>query len=252
MEVFFAKADPSWWVDEGPYFRAHSQFWFEAIKGISCDVILDLGCGRGRFTVPLAKIGEKIIAADLNHRMLRLVKERAHTYSIVDKIDCVVCDGQYLPFKDEAFDLVNFIGTLIHIPDQQKTLNEIAHVVKREGYVAIDHTNYLSLRFFWDGMKHYTSKMMKFIAKRELRKGIFCKYCSLWSFKRMFYDEGFSLISINGFQIIPFLPVFGQFHDARFHVIPFNLAERVDKRLRGSALVRFAYNILIIGKKRNN
>jgi len=65
----------------------------------------------------------------------------------------------------------------------------------------------------------------------------------------MFDKTSFSIIDIIGFQIFPFLPLKGQFSDAKVHLIPFVISEKIDKKIRGSILDVFAYNILVIGKK---
>lgn len=250
MGSFFGKADPNWWIDEGEYFKSHSKFWFDTVvKILPRNLILDIGCGPGRFTIPLANNSYRVVAADLNPRMLEIVQKRASIDEIRGKIDLLVCDGQNLPFRMNTFDLVNLIGTFIHIPDQQRALLEICRIVDQEGYTAIDHTNYLSIRYLWDVVKYYTGKILNLFLRQDPVERIFCKFGNLWSFKSMFFKTNFSIIDTSGFQIFPFLPLKGQFSDVKVHLIPFVISEKIDKKIRGSILDVFAYNILVVGKK---
>jgi len=249
MSKSFTKLDPSWWIDQGDYFLAHSEFWFEAINvnDSKCGLALDLGCGQGRFTTPLTRISETVVSTDINRRMLESLKVRAEEFKTLDKICLLVSDAQHLPFRDCCFDIVNLIGTIVHIPNQKKAIGETFRVAKVGGKVIVDHTNYLSLRFLWEGLKTVVARVVR--ARRIPRQKIFIKRCNLLEFKKMFRDGGLSIVKVEGFQVIPFLPLFGLYHDARFHIIPLKIANRLDRLFRRTRLVCFAYNILIIGAK---
>jgi ubiquinone/menaquinone biosynthesis C-methylase UbiE len=245
----FTKLDPSWWIDQGDYFIAHTEFWYEAVytEDSSYDLVLDLGCGHGRFSLPLAEMSETVISADINPKMLKSLQVRAKKFDVTDKIILIVSDAQLLPFRDYCFDMVNFIGTMVHIPNQKKAIEEMYRIIKEGAKVIVDHTNYLSIRFLWEGF--IILFLRAFNVGRNPPQKIFMKRCNLLGFKKMFQEVGMYITKTEGFQIVPFLPLLGLYHDARFHIIPLTIANKFDKLFRRTPLVFFAYNILIIGIK---
>jgi ubiquinone/menaquinone biosynthesis C-methylase UbiE len=61
----------------------------------SGDIVLDLGCGMGYFSVPMARlVGDagKVIAVDLQARMLAGVQRRAETMGLAERISTHQCD----------------------------------------------------------------------------------------------------------------------------------------------------------------
>jgi ubiquinone/menaquinone biosynthesis C-methylase UbiE len=249
MSRSFTELDPSWWIDQGDYFSAHSEFWFDAanIRDSKCDLTLDVGSGHGRFTMPLAGISRTVVSTDINRKMLESLRVRAKSLSAMDKICLVVSDAQHLPFRDCCFDMVNFIGTMVHIPNQKKAVRETYRVAKEGARVIIDQTNYLSLRFFWEGLKTVFARVVK--ARGTASQRFFSKRCNLSGFRKMFREAGLSVVKVEGFQVVPFLPLFGLRHDARSYIIPLRIANRLDKSYRRTRLIWFAFNILIIGVK---
>jgi len=58
------------------------------------DTVLDVGCGMGYFSLPLARLvgeGGKVFAADLQQRMLAGVRVRAERTDLLDRIELHQC-----------------------------------------------------------------------------------------------------------------------------------------------------------------
>lgn len=248
MYKTFMKLDPKWWFDQGYYFTEHSKFWFEVLRDVNVtfSLVLDLGCGRGRFTVPLARISEIVIAVDISRRMLELVRRKRSEFNNLRNVLFVVADLQYLPFRDNCADMINSIGTLVHISNPQKAINEFQRVAAIGGKVLVDNTNYLSLRFLWDKFRSSLNRIIRI--KKPHSPRIFVRNCNSWEFRKLFSCTGLSIEKMEGFQVIPFLPLVGVFHDARFHLIPPRFIGALDKPVRRLPFTFFAYNILIVGK----
>jgi SAM-dependent methyltransferase len=61
--------------------------------------VVDVGCGMGYFTIPLARIagpGGKVIAVDLQQRMLDALVRRAEKAAVADRIDPHRCQKESL------------------------------------------------------------------------------------------------------------------------------------------------------------
>lgn len=100
------------------------------------DKILDLGCGTGRITYALYKLGyEDIMGLDISEAMLReaLILNEVKKYPI----DFVLGDATKLQFEVETFEVVIFAyNGLMQIPwreNRMKAFKEIYRVLKKGG-----------------------------------------------------------------------------------------------------------------------
>ncbi len=101
------------------------------------DRILDLGCGTGRTTYPLSKLGYgRIIGVDLTPEMI-IEAQALNKYFDVN-LDFRVGDALDLEFEDSFFDIVIFsFNGLMSIPGEGnriKALIEINRVIKETGF----------------------------------------------------------------------------------------------------------------------
>jgi SAM-dependent methyltransferase len=96
---------------------------------------LDLGCGFGYFTIPLARIvgsSGTVTAADLQSEMLAGVKRRARKAGLVSRVRLCEVDDSGLHFEG-AFDFVLAFWMLHEVPDQAVILGQICRALKPGG-----------------------------------------------------------------------------------------------------------------------
>jgi len=103
--------------------------------------ILEVGVGKGRIAIELARCGAKVKAIDISREMLKIASQRAKEKGVLEKIVFEEGDAERLKYSSDFFDAVVCIQTLMHVPNQQKCLNELARVVKSNGIVVVDHIN---------------------------------------------------------------------------------------------------------------
>lgn len=99
------------------------------------DRCLDLGCGYGYFTIPMADLAGQdgsVTAADLQEKMLAGVARRARRAGLESRIRLHLVDSSGLPFRDE-FDCALAFWMLHEVPDQAKTLEQIHLALKGGG-----------------------------------------------------------------------------------------------------------------------
>jgi ubiquinone/menaquinone biosynthesis C-methylase UbiE len=99
------------------------------------DVCLDLGCGIGFFTIPLAQIvglSGTVTAADLQPEMLAGVKRRAEKAGLLSRIRLHQVEPSGLPFEAE-FDLALAFWMVHEVPDQESLLQQIGRALKPGG-----------------------------------------------------------------------------------------------------------------------
>ncbi len=99
--------------------------------------LLDLGCGTGRFAIPMAKkLGCRVTGADSSKGML----ERAREKDTGRKITWDIADAQSLTYKDESFDVV-FISHLLHHCDEpSRVIHECWRVLSPGGVLLNRHS----------------------------------------------------------------------------------------------------------------
>jgi 2-polyprenyl-3-methyl-5-hydroxy-6-metoxy-1,4-benzoquinol methylase len=74
----------------------------DALGDVHGKRVLDLGCGHGMASALLARRGDLVTACDLSLGYIRESKLRADANDVM--LECVVCNGERLPFADGAFD----------------------------------------------------------------------------------------------------------------------------------------------------
>ena len=100
----------------------------------SGDRVLDAGCGPGRFTLELQRLGAAVTALDISQRQIELLRER------VPEVDAHVGDIVDLSrFPDGGFDVtVCFGGPLSYLVDRAPdAVAELARVTRPGGHVLV-------------------------------------------------------------------------------------------------------------------
>lgn len=120
---------------------SHSvKFLLEILEGFPPKSFLDLGCGNGRNTIPLARMGYDVTGMDISQVALNQAKEKLESESVevTKKVRFILGSmGKPLPFKDKTFDVVMDITSfdiLIDTAEIECHKNEVARVLKNNGY----------------------------------------------------------------------------------------------------------------------
>jgi len=114
------------------------------------DLLLDLGCGSGRASLPFAQNGVKVIGLDISEQMVLRAKRKSEKLGIKDHVDYVVGDSENLPFRQNSFDAVLAFGVLHHVPTPQKMLQQMSKVLKNGGIYFGHENNKTILRPIFD------------------------------------------------------------------------------------------------------
>lgn len=93
--------------------------------------LLDLGCGRGQGTFEIKKKCGKeyeVFGIDIEKENIKKAKEKyGHECNFIS------AKGEKIPFDANYFDLIHSIEVLEHVNDLNKTISEVARVLKKGG-----------------------------------------------------------------------------------------------------------------------
>ena len=157
-------------------------------ENLSEKIVLDMGCGSGRFTDVVLSNGGYVIAVD-NSSAIDAAKDNLKEN--LDKALFVQADVLNLPIKDNVVDLSFSIGVLHHTPDPLKGIKESFRTLKKNGEFALSvyskNTNYdltmvhlwrkvfratwpifrhyppLIYSYLFGGLNHYLAKLNRFL-----------------------------------------------------------------------------------------
>lgn len=91
--------------------------------------VLDIGCGAGFLTNPLAQNGHTVFGIDLSQTSLEIAKKRDATQKVTYEVANAYC----LPYSDESFDVVCAMDVLEHVDHPQLLIAEASRVLKKGG-----------------------------------------------------------------------------------------------------------------------
>lgn len=127
------------------YYRAAFARIVDELKDSSGRATLDLGCGYCYHTKRLAQSDLSITAADFSEPALERARQTLRDAGLAERITLKQADATNLPFSDASFDNVVMWGVLMHIPEAEKALGQIARVLKPGGKLVLAENNARSL-----------------------------------------------------------------------------------------------------------
>ena len=110
--------------------------------------LLDIGCGTGRWSIPLAvKLGFRVTGADLSKEMLEKAREKDTNRLVTWDMQ----NAQSLTYPDNSYDVVFMSHLLHHCDDPDKVIHECWRVLKVPGVILV---RYGALEQIRDDVEH--------------------------------------------------------------------------------------------------
>jgi ubiquinone/menaquinone biosynthesis C-methylase UbiE len=215
---------------------------------------LDIGCGTGNLVNKLLRRFQFTVCLDISKNMLKRCKMQYEKRNL----ECILADGEYLPFCDSIFNFVCMYSVLHHLPSPFLCLEEIYRITKPGGIVYIDHEpnsrrrrkiSYLIDLLLFMVIQYKRIQGVLSSVGLDLRKRYYSKTDVQVS--RGFDEKKIALVC----RKIGFSKVEYQFHynfSARFSQLPYPINElsRIDDILDQIPVIkRFSSLILILLKK---
>jgi SAM-dependent methyltransferase len=129
------------WENAQTVQRRDVRFW-EQLAIAAEGPVLELGCGTGRISVPVARRGATLVGIDRSEPMLARARKKLRRGRLERAASLVLGDIRHLPFRRHRFELVmapyGILQSLTREEDLRATLESVARVLRRGGRFAID------------------------------------------------------------------------------------------------------------------
>lgn len=138
------------WDDYAPFYdwenkqtlgRRDVPFWRRVAAPVEGPV-LELGCGTGRVTLPLARAGVTMIGMDRSEQMLARARTRIRRGRLGSHAQLVRGDIRHLPFPDAVFPLIlapyGILQSLLKESDLARTLAAVERVLQSGGLLGLE------------------------------------------------------------------------------------------------------------------
>jgi 2-polyprenyl-3-methyl-5-hydroxy-6-metoxy-1,4-benzoquinol methylase len=151
--------------------------------------VLDIGCGAGRFTIPLAEQGMKVLGIDYSPEMIRLADEHARSIAETTQshleVKYLCCDFMTQFSFLEKFDVTLAIGVLDYLKTPLPFMEKMRDVT----------TNII-----------ITSFPAKYTPQMPIRKlWLAMKNCPVYFYTRSQIRALYASLGIQEYEIIPIL-----------------------------------------------
>jgi SAM-dependent methyltransferase len=132
--------------------------------------LLDAGCGYCFHAIRLARHGLKVTGVDFSESALGEARQNVARSGLRDSIHVEQGSLLGLPFAPASFDYVNCWGVLMHIPEIEKALGELARVLKPNGKLVLMENDMRSLhvRFWEPTLRIFKRALRRQVPERKL------------------------------------------------------------------------------------
>jgi len=152
----FARLAAKWWDRNGPMAALHkfNPTRLAYIRDQACDRfgrdpkaldslaglrILDIGCGGGLLSEPLARLGADMVGADPSEKNVAAAREHAERSGVVVDYRCTTAEA--LADAGERFDIVLAMEVVEHVTDVGLFVSRCAEMVKPGGLMILATIN---------------------------------------------------------------------------------------------------------------
>jgi len=144
---------------------------------IECGIVIEVGCGTGRFTSALAEHADTAVGVDIDREMLSLARRRN------PQLAWVRADGRLLPFRDASFDIAVANTFLSSCRNPRLALAEMVRLLTTDGRLLIGELNPFSPWQLWRGVKRAVGLSRfphsKFLLPASVKAALLGKGCRI-------------------------------------------------------------------------
>ena len=146
-----------WWNPEGPFrplhrlnpvrlgyvrdqILAHQKITLETgKKPLSGLTLLDIGCGGGLMTEPLARLGASVTGIDASDTTIDIARQHASEAGLTIRYEAISAED--LARKPKRYDVITALEIIEHVADTGSFLAAVASLLKPQGLLILSTLN---------------------------------------------------------------------------------------------------------------
>ena len=124
------------------------------------DIVLDIGCGNGRHSIPCSYKVKNVIGLDISKNLLKITKKKQINNNIMN-LSLIHSNFKFIPIKNNTIDSIFFIASLHNLYNRKnriESLKELNRILKINGKALISvwskwqdkYRNYFLKRYFFN------------------------------------------------------------------------------------------------------
>jgi len=130
-------------------FRYGTIPWINSLMSLEKSKVLEIGCGTGCTTIPLAEQGCELTSIDVNDLDIMVAKKRCELYNLSANI--LAMNATKINEINEKFDLILFAASLEHMTYDERiiSIKQAWNMLKKNGFLAVIETP--NRLYYFDG-----------------------------------------------------------------------------------------------------
>jgi ubiquinone/menaquinone biosynthesis C-methylase UbiE/uncharacterized protein YbaR (Trm112 family) len=135
-----------------PFWNAQTAIYLQTIRSFAsgCGVVLEVGCGTGRISLPLGDVFEAILSFDISESMVRIAQEKRDHGAHARTLHYFIGDAENIPVKSGVIDVAIFSGILHHLENPQIVIADTVRTLVPDGRFLGIENNSSAFRFIFD------------------------------------------------------------------------------------------------------
>lgn len=155
----FSQMAEDWWNPEGKFKPLHkfnpirikfirdkilSHYNLQSLDGVT---ILDIGCGGGLLSSPLARLGAKVTGIDASEKNIQIASAYAKENDI--DVEFINTSAEELAASGKKFDVVLNMEVIEHVADVDSFMNASSALLKQDGLMFVATLNRTAKSFLF-------------------------------------------------------------------------------------------------------
>ena len=103
--------------------------------------ILEIGTGKGHFTIALAQKGYRFVTLDISEEEQKFARENIAHLGLERNVEFQVGNAEELDFQDQSFDNVFAINLIHHLSNAFAVIDEMVRILSPEGKIVLSDFN---------------------------------------------------------------------------------------------------------------
>jgi ubiquinone/menaquinone biosynthesis C-methylase UbiE len=167
-------------------------------------LLLDVGCGTGRFSRFFSDKGAYVVGVDASIAMLDIARNKSTHSEIYLNTDALL-----LPFLDNSFDIAISVNLLNHLANYEQAIGEMCRVARKVILGVPNRHSILLLAYIYRFIRGYNSEYGGYTVKEYKNLPVpYSIYFSESQLKRVLQNNGMKDISVSSCLFTFFLPNF--------------------------------------------